>query len=505
MRRAILHLLVAASLVSALAACGSGSSDDTKDAPSSVAPGTGKTVRWGTSTLPTIFDPATVGSATHLVYFGLIYDTLIHADSNGVLTPMLATEWKLSSDGLSMDMTLRSGVKFQDGSDFDAAAVVSNMTYEKSPKSLVASSLAFVKSVDATGPLTVKFTLTRPGGDLPGLLAGLAGMMSSPASLAAGTNATKPVGAGPFKINTVSNAQVTFTYWDGYWNAKDIVPRAVEVDFIADDSARLNALKSGQLDVAISRANQIPEAEAAGLEHFEINAATTYGIQLNATVPGLDNADVRRAISMAIDRDGINKTIGNGICLMSAQPYNNTFWAYDKTIDDKPYLKYDVAAAKALVEKNAPGLSLTILAPNITVYQQLAEVVQGALAKIGITAKVEATDYVDLTTRTLKGNYQMVVTLTTPGSPDPAAWESTYFKLSPVSTTYLDPKIPEYLAASYLSTDLKVRGAAIGKATKAALEAGTNQITICVPPNTWLGAAGLTGFGPNDPRHVLVK
>ncbi|PRZ39698.1 peptide/nickel transport system substrate-binding protein [Antricoccus suffuscus] len=501
MRRVILCLLVAA-LVGSLTACGS---DDKKDGTSSVAPGTGKTVRWGTSTLPTTFDPATVGSATHIVYFGLIYDTLIHTDTNGVLTPMLATDWKLSSDGMSLDMTLRDGVKFQDGSTFDAKAAVSNFDYMRSDKSLVANSLAMVKSVEATGPLALKFMMSRPGGDLPGLLAGLAGMMSSPASLAAGTNATKPVGAGPFKIGTISNAKVTFTYWDGYWNAKDIVPRSVEVSFIADDAARLNALKSGQLDIAISRASQIPEAEAAGLEHFEIPAATAYAVQLNATQPGLDNPDVRRAISMAIDREGINKTLGNGICSITAQPYNDKYWAHDKTIDEKPYLKHDVAAAKALVAKNAPDLSLTILAPNITVYQHLAEVVQGDLSKIGISAKVNAIDYVDLTTRSLKGDYQMVVTLTTPGSPDPASWESKYFKLSPVSDVYLDPKIPEYLAESYLSADPKLRATAIGKATNAALEAGTNQITICVPPNTWLGAAGLTGFASNDPRHVLVK
>jgi len=471
-----------------------------------VEPGTGKTVRWGTSTRPTIFDPATVGSSTHLVYFGLVYDTLIHSDNNGVLTPMLATEWTLASDGLSLDMTLRSGVKFQDGTDFNAAAVVENVNYMKGPKSLVANSLSFVKSVEATGPLALKFTMTRPGGDLPGLLAGLAGMMSSPASLAAGTNATKPVGAGPYKIGTVSDVQANFTYWDGYWNAKEIIPRAVEIAFIADDAARLNALKSGQLDVALSRATQIPEAKAAGLEHFEIFSATAYAVQLNATVPGLDNPDVRRAISMAIDRSGINKALGNGICAITAQPYHNKFWAYNADIDEAPYLKYDVAAAKALVDKAAPGgLSYTILAPNVTVYQQLAEAVQAALAKIGITAKVAATDYVDLTTRTLKGDYQIVVTLTTPASPDPAAWESTYFKLSPASTTYIDPSIPEYLAASYLSAELPVRAAAIGKATKAALEAGTNQITICVPPNTFLAAAGLTGFASNDPRRIVVK
>lgn len=505
MRRTSFRLFLAACLMVAAAACGDSSGSDSESPRTEIAPGTGATVRWGTSSMPTSLDPATSGGAAYSVFMWLLYDRLVYAEPNGELQPMLATEWVLSDDARTLDLTLRDGVTFQDGAPFDADAVVTNIAHMMDDSSLTAGSLAMVDDVKAVDPTHVRFTLNRPGGDLPQVLSGFAGMMVSPASIEAGTASTDPVGAGPYKIGTVSDASISFTYWDGYWDAESIIPKAVEVSVLTDDAARLNGLKAGQLDAAIIRPNQLAEAEAASLKTYSVPAATAYGVQVNAANPALSDPDVRRAISQAIDRESITQYLYDGECEVSAQPYPSDYWAHNGDIDEETYTAFDPDAAAAAIEKAAPdGLSLTILTPNVTAYQRLSEVLQEQLADVGIDAAVEAVDYADLLARGRRGDYDLIVTLMTSGGPDPSTWAEQNYRVSPAGSDYIDPRLPELIEQARTSVDLEDRGEAMGKVTEAALEAGTNQIVVCLPSNTFASVANATGFKINDPRALRV-
>jgi peptide/nickel transport system substrate-binding protein len=504
MRRKLLPLLLAVGLVASITACGGGQDSPSGD-PTNVGPGSGKTVRWATSAMPTSFDPATAANSAYAVFMWLIYDRLIYADPNGSLKPMLATKWTLAEDALSLDLTLREGVTFQDGTPLDAEAVVANMEHMMGEGSLVASSLRMIDKVEVVDAQHVRFLLNRPGGDLPQVLSGFAGMMVSPASLDAGTTGTDPVGAGPYTVSSISDARVTFEFWDGYWDAENIVPQGVEVSVLTDDTARLNALKSGQVDAAIIRPNQLIEAEAAGLQTYRVSSPTAYGIQVNAAHPVLANPDVRRAISAAIDRESIKDFLYDGECEISAQPYPASYWAYSDDIDDSKYIKYDPEAARAAIAAAAPGgLSLTIITPNVTAYQRLSEVLQEQLGEIGIEVKVEPIDYADLLARGRSGDFDLIVTLLLSSSPDPSTWAEQNYRISATAPQYIDPRLPELIEASRRSVDLEERGAAIGQVTKAALDAGTNQIVVCLPSNTFAAGANVTGFEVNNPRHMNV-
>ncbi|MFO7190968.1 MAG: ABC transporter substrate-binding protein [Thermocrispum agreste] len=504
MRRSTIRALAASAVLALVAGCG-GTSTGADSPAGDVKPGQGQVVRWGTSTIPTSLDPATAGDAVQYVYLGLIYDSLVDADYDGTLHPQLATEWKLSEDGKTVDFTLREGVTFQDGTPFTADAVVASIEHFKSPESLLAGSLALIESVEAVDDLHVRFKTNRPAGDLPNLMAGFAGMIVSPKSLKAGNTSTKPVGAGPFTVSKVTDAKITFEYWDGYWAADEIVPRGVEVGVFTDDAARLNAVKSGEIHAAIIRPNQLAEAEAAGLKTYEEPAATAYGLAINADHPVLGKPEVRKAISNAIDRERISKFLLDGKCTVSAQPYPKEHIAHDDSIDEAPYVAYDPDKARAAIRQAAPnGLSVTILTPNVSAYQRLSEVLQEQLGKVGITAKIEAIDYADLLARKRAGDYDLIVTLFTASAPDVSTWAEQNYAVKAGSGKFIDPRIPDLITGSRRSADPETRAKAFGQITRVALEAGTNQVVVCLPSHTFTSVAGATGFAVNDPRRMNV-
>ncbi|MDT0203930.1 ABC transporter substrate-binding protein [Nocardioides sp. AE5] len=435
----------------------------------------------------------------------LIFDTLVDGELDGSLNPGLATEWSISDDAQTVDFTLREGVTFQDGTPFNADAVVATMDHFMESGSLLAGALSMIDTVEAVDDTHVRFVTNRPAGDLPNVMAGFAGMIVSPASLEAGTTSTDPVGAGPFTVSEVTDSNITFDYWDGYWAADQIIPRGVEVSIYTDDSARMNALKSGQIDAALIRPNQMAEADAAGLMTYDEAAPTAYGLAINADHPVLGNAEVRKAISNAIDRESISEFLLDGRCTVTAQPYPKEHVAHDDSIDEAPYVAYDPDGARATIAAAVPGgLSLTILAPNVTAYQRLAEVLQDQLSDVGIETKVEVIDYADLLGRQRAGDYELIVTLLTSSGPDVATWAEQNYVVRPGSGEFIDPQIPEFIAESRSSVDPAVRAEAFGKITETALNAGTNQVVVCLPSNTFASAANVTGFKSNDPRRMNV-
>lgn len=440
----------------------------------------GGTFRWGTTTIPSSFDPAQVGSDANVVYMTYVYDNLIRADASGELVPGLATAWTLSDDARVLDLTLRDGVEFQDGTPFDAAAVVANFDHLRADGSLLASPLSLIDAVEAVDASHVRFTLNRDGGDLPELLRGYAGMMVSPASLAAGTAGQQPVGAGPFKVTAISDTKVTYERWDGYWDAGSIALDGAEVYFMADDAARLNALRSGQLDGTFIRPNQVAEAESAGLATTTGPRVFLYGLYLNAEDPALASPDVRKALSLAIDRESIDEFLYDGGCRPTAQLYPSEYWAYSNDIDDDQYARHDPDAARQLLASAAPdGLSLTILTPAITNYQRLSEVLQEQLGEAGIKVEIESADPTDVSTRVRQRQYQASVSAFYSANPDPSTFALTYFALG--NDQFVSPQVPTLVAQSRQTTDRDERAAAIGELSAAVLDAGTPMVAVCIP------------------------
>src|SRR5689334_10300702 len=161
-----------------LSACGSGNS---ATAPAASNPQSNATITISLNADPPSLDPAFSSAFVDRQVHNSLFDKLVDLDANGKIVPMLATEWKLSDDGLTYTFTLREGVKFHDGTDFNADAVKSNLErYMTDEKSTRRNELGAVQSVEAVDAKTVKITLKKQFAPFLSVLSDRSGMMVSP-------------------------------------------------------------------------------------------------------------------------------------------------------------------------------------------------------------------------------------------------------------------------------------------------------------------------------------
>ncbi len=172
-------------------------------------------------------DPAQGTTTTIDNILDYMVQTLTGIDETGALIPVLATAWQTSADGLQLDLTLRDGVTFHDGTAFDADVVVWNFDRLLDPEVNVPrrGPYAVIASVEALDAQHVRFNLKQPAPYLAGALTQSTAAMISPASVDiegnSYTNITHPVGTGPYTFASRSfGDRIEVTRFDGYWGEK---------------------------------------------------------------------------------------------------------------------------------------------------------------------------------------------------------------------------------------------------------------------------------------------
>ncbi len=212
----------------ALSACGGGSPPA---APAGGSAPSNAAITISLDADPPSLDPAFSSALVDRQVHNSIFDKLVDLDANGKIVPMLATEWKVSDDGLIYTFTLHEGVKFHDGTDFNADAVKVNLErYMTDPKSTRRNELGTVKSVEAVDAKTVKVTLKEPFAPFLSVLSDRSGMMVSPKAVKdqGGDIRNQPVGTGPFKLESrVKGDSITLARNDQYWQPG--LPKAAKV------------------------------------------------------------------------------------------------------------------------------------------------------------------------------------------------------------------------------------------------------------------------------------
>ena len=246
-----------------------------------------------------------------------IFDSLVTLDAAGNPTPGLAESWKYNADLTEITLTLRRGVTFHDGTPFNAAAVVRNFqrTTELGQRAGYAAleTVSQMAAMETPDDYTVRLKLKGPNGQMPYLLGTQGGMMISPASLEGDAfgSSLKPVGAGPFKVRSFeSNVRTVMERYDGYWGGAAGRPATIEHQFVPDGRARLNAVRSGQANLALIDPRQIAEAKSAGFA-VQINEKnSTWDIYLNVKRQNIGNLKVRQAFMHALDRQAVSDALG---------------------------------------------------------------------------------------------------------------------------------------------------------------------------------------------------
>lgn len=369
------------------------------------------------------YDPQAATNQFVNTYLLPVYDRLINFSPEGKFEPMLADSWTFQDGGKSFVMKLHKGVVFQDGAAFDASAVVANLDRARTyAKSTVKVDLASVDSAVAVDQYTVKLNLNGPAGSLPAFLADRAGMMISPNALKNTDLDLKPVGAGPFKAEVSPGKTVTYTKFDKYWNPSAQRAAKIVITILIDTNARVTALRDGTLNAGSITPDVVDQvSQAKNLKVQADKSLATFNMYLNLSRPGLNNVQVRQALSYAIDRETIAKTLHGGYCTPTSQIFPAGYWANDPKSAANAY-PYDVNKAKSLLSAAgfSSGFSFTTSVIAVPFYSSQAEAVQAQLAKVGVTMKVQA-----LAPAQLLASFQTLKTADAyysqwPGSDDPA-------------------------------------------------------------------------------------
>lgn len=343
------------------------------------------------------FDPAQVYYSNSHQYLLPAYDTLIRLDENNEFAPMLATEWSYVDEAKTQfELSLRDDVRFSDGTELSAQAVVASLRRFKDANGPGASGLATVSAIKAIDDLTVQLTLSTPTPSLEYVLTQVAGMITNP-TVSANELASVPAGTGPYVLDEEASRRgdvYVFTRNEEYYD-QDAFPYAeIDLRVITDSTARLTAAKTGQVDVIYGLASQQAEAEASGLSVVSA-PGDWYGLFLSdrrgMTTAALADVRVRQALNYAIDGDALLKSVGFGQGSPTTQVFAPGSLAYVEALDNA--YPFDPSKAKELLADAGYADGFTLQMPSLDSLLPTAyPIVQQQLADVGITV-----DYVPVT------------------------------------------------------------------------------------------------------------
>ena len=412
-------LAILTTLALVLAACGSTPGTGTTtggatSAPSAAAkPTYGGTVTFVLDNDVSNLDPMLSGLFVDRNIHYAMYDSLVRVTPKGEIIPWLAEKWTTSTDGKQVTFNLRQGVKYHDGTTFDAASVKWNIERYKTGKgSLRTGDLALVDSVDVVDPNTVRFNLKQAFSPLLGALVDRAGMMVSQKVVdAMGADFTlKPfkAGTGPFILSeAVKNDHYTLEKNPDWWG-KDAAGNKlpfldkVIVKPIEDANVRLTNLRTGNAQIGNSvTGKDVPAVKAdPTLTYLEVGSFSWNSLIPNEASGFIFNEKrYVKAVAMAIDRDEIlAKGPAQGVGLVGWGPISPAHFAWDANF--KPWPKADPEGAKKLVAEVGKGpLKFEFLVSSgDAATLQLAQLIQAQLAKADITADIKTQLFNDIVT-----------------------------------------------------------------------------------------------------------
>jgi len=324
-------------------------------------------------------------------YMRPVYETLFTRTPDDKVVPLLATGYKI--DGLKVTLTLRKDVKFSDGTPFNAEAVVANL--KRGIKLNVLAALRPIGDVTADDDYTVTITLKQADPSLITDMTTEPGMMISPKALDNPGLDRNPVGTGPYLYDKADSREGEVRVYKpnpNYWAPDQVGLQRIEIWELPDDTARLNALKTGQVDVGIWLAN--PQAaiigRTPGLKLVKNVGGYTYQViiqdRAGTKVPAFADKRVRQAMNYAIDRDAYNKAVDFGLSEPAYQPYPKGTWEHDPGLEGR--YKYDPEKAKTLLKEAGYEKGFSFDMPSIPIFQPRLEALAGFFREVGITMNI---------------------------------------------------------------------------------------------------------------------
>jgi peptide/nickel transport system substrate-binding protein len=349
-------------------------------------------------TEPLAFDPPNYLATTDLIVTNLIFDGLVAFDEDLNIVPSLATGWEQLND-LTWQFTLREGVVFSDGSEFNAEDV--KASFERGIQMPRGQAfIGFIESVDIVDDFTVNMNLANPFGPFLQHMATEVAVVTSSDHLDAMSDEElqlNPLGTGPYMLEEfIGQQSTTLVRNPNYWGEDPFYVETVVFIVIPEESTRYAALLAGDVDVI----ENPPPSEVASIQANEqlhlIRSPATRDVRLAFQVQNdpVDDPVLRRAIAHAIDAQALVSFVVEDLARVA-----DNGWLPPEvfTPDGNVSLEYDPELARQLLEEAgyADGLTLELRTPQGRYLRdrEIAEAIQGQLAEVGITVELRTMEF----------------------------------------------------------------------------------------------------------------
>ena len=388
----------------------------------------GGTLVMALSAEPDQLDPALSRSLYSRYVFHAMCQKLYDVNEKAKIVPQLATDLpQTSDDGLTVTIPVREGVKFADGTPFNAAAVKATIERELTIKTTARKSeLGPITTVDAPDDKTVVVHLSSPFAPLTAALTDRAGMIVSPtqAKKLGDKFATDPVCVGPFKFSKrVPQNSIDLVKDPNYYDADKVHLDAISYRIITDASIRSANLRSGDVQVADSlSAQDVPglqaqptitvlRSQSLGYQGLTINIGNVDGVgtppkPINR--PEAKDAKVREALKLSIDRKALVKVIFNDLNNVACSPISpTTEFSSDLAQQCSPH---DPAKAKQLLEQAGVStpVRLAMITSNNPDSLRLAQALQAMVKEGGFDLQIKPVEYATLLDQQDRGDFSVL-------------------------------------------------------------------------------------------------
>lgn len=382
-------------------------------APADETASEGGHVRVGWPLLLDYIDPPLTDGFAQVAVTGNAFERLTRIDADGIVQPLLATEWEAAEDGSYWDVTLRQGVEFTDGVSFNADAVKLNFDriLDESLTVPFRSNFEIIDSVEVVDEYTVRFVTKSPQSGFPNVLAHAASGIISPATLEAhygGFGNEPAAGTGPFMISE-SNLpdDVTFVRNDAYWGELAKIDSLTFVS-IPDDQARVSALLSGEVDIDMGITGQAVDRVKRDSNFHVFSTPATRAMQwhLPWEAPHFGDIRVRQALNHAVDNDQIIETVYGGAAYLmdsatgpaqsgyvSQDPYEYSPDLVVRLMEDAGWVKQADGSWADSAGEPFPVLEVKAQRNRYPADAQLAEAVTGYLEAAGFVIDLEIMEW----------------------------------------------------------------------------------------------------------------
>jgi peptide/nickel transport system substrate-binding protein len=414
------------------------------------------------------FDPLKVGvfDTAALTAAAALFETLTYLDDKGVAQPKLALSWSHSDDYKTWTFKLRPGVKFHDGTPFNAEAVKANFDRQKDPanKCRCAFYIAAIHDVQAPDELTLVYNLNDPSVNLPAILTipnSNNAVQSPTAWKSKGEDYNRnPVGTGPYILKSwTAGDRLVLEKNPDYWNkGKPYLDRIV-LRPLPDAQSRFASLQSGEADIVWDDeydADNIQRAQKDSkmtVHTYVGSGAAVYAF--NTKLAPFDDVRVRRALVMAIDRKKMSQAITNGLSRPTSNPYGDGSWVKCK---DDGALPTDVEKAKALIKEYGKPVEFKMLVTATPRGRNVGQVLQQFWKQVGANMEIEQVDQATIVPRAFMRQFQLtpwrIVDL---ADPDPQMY-ANFHTGSPVAlANYSNPELDRLLEHARTTADQEKR------------------------------------------------